>query len=176
MAIVLPKLRKRTEHRGPAVRSEDGLLFIDCRECTGPSSLGDAVCVKCVSKEMVNSGPPARLMIRKELDVEHSENVVSVLTEISKISSLAHTASLERPPGKCGGCPVSIPKNAKDIWDAFPEPRFDIMRLEAERSKPDKEGCEECLWKTIGFIDQLETMFSENRKNAAKRAFRLAEV
>jgi hypothetical protein len=176
MRSLLSKLRKRTEQREPHIRFEDGLLFIDCRGCTGPSSLGDAECVKCASGGIMNNGQPSRLMMRKESDVEHSENVISVLTEISKISSLAHTASLERYPNRCGGCSVSISKNAKDIWDSFPEPRFDIMRLEAERSRPDKEGCEECLWKTIGFIDQLETMFSDMRKNAAKKAFRLTEV
>jgi hypothetical protein len=175
MRISLPKLKKKAEHHEPH-RYEDGMLFVDCRKCEGTSSLGDAGCVKCVSSGIIDSGPPARLMMRKECDVEHSENVISVLVEISKISSLTHTASIERPAGKCNDCSVSISSNAKNIWDSFPEPRFDIMRLEAERSKPDKDGCEECMWRTIGFIDQLETMFFDLRKNAAKKAFRLTEV
>jgi len=50
------------------------------------------------------------------------------------------------------------------------------MRLDAERSVMKDSGCEECLWRTIGFIDQVETMFSDVRKKAAKMAFRLTEV
>jgi hypothetical protein len=62
------------------------------------------------------------------------------------------------------------------MWNAFPEPRFDMIRLEAERANPGKEGCEECMWRTIGLIDRTETMFCDLKKKCAKAAFRLTEV
>jgi len=167
---------KREKNDGPTVRYEDGMLFIDCRKCAGISSLGDAECVKCVSKNIADIGPPMRLMMRKENDIEYSENVISVINDISRISSLITAASSENIPARCRDCPCSMPKNAKDIWDSFPEPRFDIMRLEAERSVPEKEGCEECMWRTIGLIDQAESMFSDVRRKSAKIAFSLTEV
>ena len=168
--------QKKAVKQGPKVRSEEGLLSIDCRMCAGPSSLGDVTCVKCITNTIEENGAPARLMIRKDADTEYSENVIAVLSEISKIGSLTRTAFSEKLASKCKGCPSSIPKNAKEIWDSFPEPRFDIMRLEVERSGPKKDGCEECVWKTIGFIDRVEKMFSDLRTNAAKKAFRLSEV
>jgi len=186
MTIKLPKLKltkmktakieKERSRNGPAARYEDGLLSVDCRACPGTSSLGDAGCVRCVSDCIGKHGTPSRLMIRKESDTEHSEDIITILNEISKIGSLVRAAGDEKVSGGCRNCHASLPKNAKDIWDSFPEPRFDIMRLEAERSSPEREGCEECLWRTIGFIDRLETMFSDVRKNAAKAAFRLTEV
>jgi len=163
-------------HNGPKERFEEGLLFIDCRSCSGDPSFGRRECVLCVSSAIERNGKPSRIMMRKSSDTEYPESVISVLTEISKINSLTAAASAEKLNTKCRNCGSSIPKNAKDISDSFPEPRFDIMRLEAERSNPGKEGCEECLWRTIGFIDRLETMFSDLRKEAAKKAFRLMEV
>jgi hypothetical protein len=174
---ILDRNRKKDKLNGKAnIAFEDGTLFVDCRCCSGASSLGNIDCVKCVSNGIANNGPPSRLLMRKENDVEHSDNVISIVTEISKIGSLIATASAERMTGGCKGCPCSLPKNAAEIWDAFPEPRFDIMKLEAERSSPGKSGCEECMWRTIGFIEQIETMFSDLRKRAAKDAFRLSEV
>jgi len=157
-------------------RFEEGLLFMDCRSCPGPSSLGDNGCVRCLSAAIERNGKPSRLMMRKSSDTEYPEGTVAVLNEVSKISSLTRTASSENIVTKCKGCGTSLPKNAKEIWDAFPDPRFDIMRLEAERSAPKRKGCEECMWRTIGFIDRLETMFSDIRNEAAKKAFRLTEV
>ena len=158
------------------VRYEDGLLFMDCRACDMPSSLGDTECVKCISSVIEENGSPSRLIMCKRSDIEYSEEIISVLTEISKIGSLTKAASFEKLPSRCSECRSSLPKSAGTIWDSFPEPRFDIIRLEAERSAPDRDGCEECLWKTIGFIDRLETMFGDLRKNAARKAFRLTEV
>ena len=158
------------------VRFEDGLLFINCRTCQGSSSLSDAGCVKCISKKMEEKGDPARLMLRKESDTEYSEDAVEVLKEISKISSMTSAAAMEKVPARCRNCRTALPKNAADIWDSFPEPAFETIRSEAERSSPNKEGCEECLWRTIGFVDRLETMFFDLKKKAAKKAFRLTEV
>ncbi|MCL2786697.1 MAG: hypothetical protein FWD81_05725 [Methanomassiliicoccaceae archaeon] len=176
MNMKLLKQKKNDVTREPTARSEDGLLFIDCRSCPSPSSFGDRECVRCVSGMMERNGTPARLIMRRESDVEYPESVITVISEISKIGSLTKATSSEKVPGRCKDCGSSIPKNAKDIWDSFPEPRFDIIRLEAERSNPNKDGCEECLWKTMGFIDRLDTMFSDLRKKAAKKAFRLTEV
>ncbi|MDR2865939.1 MAG: hypothetical protein LBV13_00815 [Methanomassiliicoccaceae archaeon] len=176
MIMSLLKQRRIAAQREPYALYEDGMLFIDCRMCTGPSSLADGGCVKCVSGKISDNGIPVRLLMRKDRDVEHSNDTVAVLGEIAKIGSLTGTASSEKLSGRCAGCQSSLAKNAKDIWDSFPEPRFDIMRLEAERSKPEREECEECLWKTIGFIDQLESMFITLKKSAAKKAFRLTEV
>ncbi|MDR0198289.1 MAG: hypothetical protein LBI08_00915 [Methanomassiliicoccaceae archaeon] len=161
---------------GPAITFDDGMLFIDCRPCRGASSLGNAECVKCVSSSISDRGPPSRLLMRKESDIEYSEVVISILGEISKISSLMHTASSEKLQAGCKDCRCSLPKNAKEIWDSFPEPRFDILRLETERSNPNKDGCDECAWRTIGFIDRSETLFADLRKRCAKTAFRLTEV
>ena len=155
---------------------DEGMLFVDCRLCKGASSLGNAECVKCVSASIAEHGPPARFLMRKENDIEYSDVVISMLSDIAKISSLMRTASSEKLPGGCKGCSSSLPKNADDIWNSFPEPRFDIMRLETERSSPGKDECEECVWRTIAFIDRAETMFSELRKKCAKTAFRLTEV
>ena len=168
--------RKKNDDLVPVIRYDDGSLFIDCGECPGTSSPGDAECVRCISSEIYRNGPVSRLLMRKDNDVEHSEDVISVMNGISQIASLLHTASSEKVSSRCRTCACSIPKNAKDLWDSFPEPRFDIMRLEVERSDPMKEGCEECVWRTIGFIDRIETMTAEIRKRAAKTAFRLAEV
>jgi hypothetical protein len=167
---------KAKEANGRDVTFDDGMLFIDCRECAGASMLGNAECVKCVSENIADRGQPSRLLMRKENDIEYSDVVISMLTEISKISSLMRTASSEKLAAGCKGCQCSLPNNARQIWDSFPEPRFDILRLETERSSPGKEGCEECMWKTIGFIDRAETLFSELKKRCAKTAFRLTEV
>ncbi|MCL2142655.1 MAG: hypothetical protein FWH44_00105 [Methanomassiliicoccaceae archaeon] len=169
-------MEKRKETKGPEMRYDEGMLFVDCRPCGGASSLGDADCVKCVSKGIARHGPPGRLLMRKESDVEYSDAVISVLSDISKVFSLMDTASSEKTAARCKGCPCSLQKNAKDIWDSFPEPRFDIMRLETERSDPGKEGCEECMWRTIGFIDRAEVMITDIRRKCAKTAFRLTEV
>ena len=168
--------RKKNDEHEPKVAYDDGSLFIDCRECTGTSSLGDAACVRCISSKICGTGPVARLLMRKDNDVEHSDNVTELMNGLSEITSLLHTASLEKMPKRCGTCPCSIPKISKDIWNSFPEPRFDIVRLETERSDPMKEGCEECLRRTMGFIDRVESMTVTVRKKAAKTAFRLAEV
>jgi len=175
MTIKIGK-QKKNGVRNIKERFEDGLLFMDCRSCSGSSSLGDNECVRCVSGSIERNGKPSRLMIRKASDTEYPENVISVLNEISKIGSLTRTASSENVISKCKNCGSSLPKNAKEIWDSFPEPRFDMMRLEAERSNPKKKGCEECMWRTIGFIDRLETIFDDLRNDAAKKAFRLTEV
>ena len=175
MDMFLFKEKVKTSE-GPKITFEDGMLFTDCRQCNGTSSFGNAECVKCVSKSIADHGPPSRLLIRKENDVEYSDVVISMLCEIAKISSLMNTASSEKLPAGCKGCSSSLPKNAKDIWDSFPEPRFDIMRLETERSSPGKEGCEECVWRTVAFIDRAETMLLELKKKCAKTAFRLTEV
>ncbi|MCL2890465.1 MAG: hypothetical protein FWF40_01075 [Methanomassiliicoccaceae archaeon] len=172
----IPKFKKKEKEGISNITFEDGMLFADCRSCGGASDLGDAVCVKCISGAISNNGVPSRLMMRKVNDSEYSEDVISVLNDISKIGSLITAAASERTNGKCSGRQCSIPKNASDIWDSFPEPRFDVMRLDAERSIISEAGCEECLWRTIGFIDQAETMFSDVRKKAAKIAFRLTEV
>jgi len=158
------------------IEYEDGMLFVDCTKCSGVSSLGNAECVKCVSSGITDHGPPARLLMRKENDVEYSDVVISMLSEISKIGSLMSTASSEKVQPGCKGCQCSLPHNAKSIWDAFPEPRFDVMRIEAERSSQEKEGCEKCLWGTIAFIDRAETMMLNLKKHCAKTAFRLTEV
>ena len=182
MKMVIPMtmrftIKKNDKVRnGPKERFEEGLLFIDCRSCPGDPSFGSKECVLCVSSAIERNGKPSRLMVRKDADTEYSESVISVLSEISKINSLTRAASSENLSTKCRNCGSSLPKNAKDILGSFPEPRFDIIRSEAERSNPGKEGCEECLWRTIGFIDRLETMFSDLRKEAAKKAFRLTEV
>jgi len=173
--MLLFRERTKGTKRGE-IRSDDGMLFIDCRPCKGVSSLGDAECVKCVSNAVVDHGIPVRLLMRKENDTEYSENVISVVGEISKICSLMRTISSEKIPARCKGCSCSISKNAKEIWDSFPEPRFETMRSEAERSNPGKDGCEECMWKTLGFIDRAEIMFSDLGKRCAKDAFRLTEV
>ena len=157
-------------------RFEEGLLFIDCRSCSADPSFGKKECVLCVSSAIERNGKPSRLMIRKSSDTEYSECVISVLSEISKMNSLTRAASEEKINSKCKGCGSSLPKNAKDVLDSFPETRFDIMKLEAERTNPGKQGCEECMWRTIGFIDRLESMFSDLKKEAAKKAFRLTEV
>jgi hypothetical protein len=176
MTMKVFKRAKNEVKGGPNAKLEEGLLFIDCRPCTSPFSLGDERCVRCVSNIIEMNGPPSRLMVRKETDTEYSESTIATLAEISKIGSLAKAASSENVQNKCKECRASLPRNAKDIWDSFPEPRFDIMRSEAERSVQSGEGCEECLWRTIGFIDRLETMFSDLRRDAAKKAFRLTEV
>jgi len=167
---------KKESERTVDIRSENGMLFADCRQCGGASDLGDAECVKCISGEMAGNGVPSRLMMRKQNDVEYPEDVISVLNDISKIASLTSATSSENVRNRCRGRQCSIPKNASDIWDSFPEPRFDIMRLDAERAVAGDEECEECLWRTISFIDRAETMFSDVRKKAAKMAFRLTEV
>gem|GEM_PF-1222228 len=177
ITMSLFKRKRTTEERNrPETAYDRSTLLIDCSKCGGPSLLNDAECVKCLSECISDNIIPSRLIIRRESDTEYSENVISVLNEISKISSMVRTASQEKVPSKCKGCQTSIPKNAKDLWEAFPEPRFDMMKLEAERSSPNREGCEECLWRTIGFLDQSEMMFSELRKNAARMAFRLSEA
>ena len=155
---------------------EDGMLFVDCTRCGGKSSFGNAECVKCVSSAISDHGPPGRLLMRKENDVEYSDVVISMLSEISKIGSLMNTASSEKVQASCKGCACSISSNAKGIWDAFPEPRFDIMRIEAERSSQGKDGCDKCLWGTIAFIDRAETMLTNLKRHCAKTAFRLTEV
>jgi len=170
------KFKKKEKESVFNVTFEDGMLFADCRSCGGASDLGDSVCVKCISAAISYNGVPSRLMMRKVNDSEYSEDVISVLTDISKIGSLISSAASERINGKCNGRRCSISKNASDIWDSFPEPHFDIMRLDAERSVIGGAGCEECLRRTISFIDQTETMFSGVRKKAAKTAFRLTEV
>ena len=167
---------KIKEAKGPAVTSEDGMLSVDCRMCSGISSLGSAECVKCISASISEHGVPSRLLMRKDNDIEYSEAVISILSDIAKISSLMRTASSEKLPAGCKGCSSSVPKNAKEIWDSFPEPRFDIMRLETERSSPGKDGCEECMRRTTAFIDRADAMFSEIKKRCAKAAFRLTEV
>jgi len=168
--------RKKNMIDDAHVKFENGSLFMDCRDCRGMSSLGDAACVKCVSKHISDNGSPSRLIMRKDTDVEHSEDAVAVLNGISRIFSIIDAASSGRSMNGCKGCPSSIPKNADDIWRSFPEPRFDIMRLEAERSNPDGDGCEDCLRRTTEFMDRMETMFFEVREKAAKTAFSLTEV
>jgi len=170
------KFRKKEKGSISNITFEDGMLFADCRSCGGASDLGDTMCVKCISAAISDNGVPSRLMMRKVNDSEYSEDVISVLSDISKIGSLISAAASEKVNGKCNGRRCSIPKNASDIWDSFPEPRFDMMRLDAERSVMSDAGCEECLWRTIGFIDRAETMFLDARKKAAKIAFRLTEV
>jgi len=172
----IPKFKKKEKERISNITFEDGMLFADCRSCGGASDLGDVVCVKCISGAISDNGVPSRLMMRKVNDSEYSEDVISVLTDISKIGSLITSAASEKVSGKCNGRQCSIPKIAADIWDTFPEPRFDVMRLDAERSVTSDAGCGECLLRTMGFIDQAETMFSDVRKKAAKIAFRLTEV
>ncbi|MCL2608160.1 MAG: hypothetical protein FWD92_06385 [Methanomassiliicoccaceae archaeon] len=168
--------RKKSKNGNASVRFEDGLLFTDCRDCNGISSLEDAECVRCVSKQISENGSPSRLIMRKDADVEYSEDTVMILNGISKIVSITDAASSEKLTGVCKGCSSSVPKNAENIWNSFPEPRFDMMRLEAERSVPNRNGCEECLHRTMEFIDRAETMFSEIREKAAKTAFHLTEV
>jgi len=175
MSKIMQKKKKAVNEKSE-ISFDDGLLFIDCRPCSGRSSFGDIDCVKCISKKIAEHGTPSRLMMRKENDVEHSENIITVMNDIAKIDSLVSTAASEKLSNRCKGCPCSLAKNAKDIWDSFPEPRFDIFRVETERSNPGKEGCEDCVWRTIGFIDRTETMFTDVKKKAAKIAFRLAEV
>jgi hypothetical protein len=170
------KFGKKEKEYASNATFEDGMLFTDCRSCGGASDLGDAVCVKCISAAISDNGVPLRLMMRKVNDSEYSEDVISVITDISKIGSLMTAAASEKINGKCNGRRCSIPKNASDIWDTFPEPQFDVMRLDAERSVAGGSGCEECLRRTMGFIDQAEKMFSDVRKKAAKTAFRLTEV
>lgn len=167
---------KVKESKGPAAAFDDGMLSVDCRACAGMSSLGNADCVKCVSSNIAERGMPSRLLMRKDNDIEYSEVVIAILNDIARISSLMRTASSEKLPAGCKGCASSIPKNAGEIWDTFPEPRFDMLRLETERSSPGKEGCEECMRRTIGFIDRADAMFSELKKRCAKTAFRLTEV
>ena len=169
------RAKKEKEHRTDT-KYEDGLLFIDCGSCASAPSMGDAGCVKCVSGMIGDNGTPSRLIMRRDSDTEYSDDVIMILNDISKIGSLTKTAYSEKLPVRCKECSSSIPKNAEIIWNSFPEPRFDIIRLEAERSVPNKEGCEEFLWRTVGFIDRMETMFSDLKKKAAKKAFRLTEV
>ena len=169
-------LGKKEKEQRVSMTFENGMLFADCRSCSGPSDLGDVGCVKCISEGISGNGTPLRLMMRKQNDVEYSEGVISILSDISKIGSLTSAASSEKTQSRCKGRQCSIPKNASDIWDSFPDPRFDIMRLDAERAVIGEGGCEECLWRTMGFIDRAETMFSDVRKKAAKMAFRLTEV
>ena len=168
--------RKKNDEHGPKVAYDEGSLFIDCGECAGTSSLGDAECVRCVSSKICGTGPVSRLLMRKDNDIEHSDNVKELMNALSEIASLLHTASSEKPPKRCAACPCSIPKIAKEIWNSFPEPRFDIIGLEVERSDPKKEGCEECLGRTMSFIGRVGSMSVAVRKKAAKTAFRLAEV
>jgi len=168
--------RKKEKECAVNIRFGDGMLFADCRGCSGASDLGDTGCVKCISLGISNNGIPSRLVMRKVNDVEYSEDVISVLIDISRMGALISAASSERTSGKCKGRQCSVSKNASDIWDSFPEPRFDIMRLDAERASAGEAGCEECLWRTMGFLDQSEIMFSDITKKAAKMAFRLTEV
>jgi len=176
MIMKIPGINRKRTGSGPNVTFEEGLLSMDCRACSRTASLGDEGCVRCITGTIDESGTPTRLIIRKESDTEYPVSVIHVLNELSKIGSLIKAASAERMTNRCKGCRSSIPYNAERMRDSFPGPRFEILRSEAERYNPGKEGCEECLRRTIGFIDRLETMFVTVRKEAAKKAFHLTEV
>lgn len=174
--ISLKFMKREKPSAGPAAAFGNGTLFIDCRGCAEPSSLGNAGCVKCVSRKISDVGTPSRLVMRKDNDTEYSESVISVMSGIAEIGSLMDAASSERMRSGCRGCGASLPENAKNIWNSFPEPGFDVIRTEAERSVGKGEGCEECVQRTLGFIDRTEAAFAGLRKKAAKAAFRLTEV
>lgn len=142
------------EERGWDARRDGDALVIDCRGCPLTPVPGSDECIGCMVRCMCREGGADRVVLRTGRDTEVSGAAGRAIREAASL--MRWTSASDRVSARCRGCPASREAVMDAAWSAFPQSAVFEGRKALESSRPDREGCAECVMRTSRALDQME--------------------
>lgn len=162
----LPKMAK------PEKRKESKLR-IDCGKCDRQPEYGNAVCIRCISKEITDDYRPEAIILDSGVEHEYTGEAARLMCDLSRCVPHQFPELKEK---KCTECKNSPSKIDDEMWNLFSIDAIDLIISRLNGTIADDKDCDRCIVDTKTKMQETRNRLLVVSKEAMDTSYRLGGV
>lgn len=163
---LLPKKAVAEKKREPVLR-------IDCGKCERDPDYGNAVCIRCISRNITDDYRPESIILDSGVEKEYSGEAARLMCDLSRCVPHEFPSFREK---KCAECKASPLKMDDEMWNLFSIDAIDMIIAKLDNTLAEGNDCEKCINETKNRLQETRNRLYIVSKDALATAYRLNGV
>jgi len=159
--------------RATPEKRKDKTLRIDCGKCERDPEYGNAVCIRCISKNITDDYRPERIIMDSGVEREFSGEAARLMCDLS--GCVPHFSS-EPKEKKCAECKMSPMKIDDEMWNLFSIDAIDLIISRLDNTLAEGKDCEKCIVESKNRLTDTRNRLYLVSKDALTTAYRITGV